>query len=52
MESSQQSHSELILWVYCELDKCPQNELTMTHDGWAFYDFHVSIDISNIPKEQ
>ena len=30
------------MWVYCELDKCPQYELTMTHAGWAFCDFHVS----------
>ena len=42
MESSQQAHCDLILWVHCELDKFPQNELTVTHGGWAFCDFCVS----------
>ena len=42
MESSKQAHCDLILWVHRELDKFPQNELTMTNARWAFFDFHVS----------
>ena len=34
--------SHLVSTVHCELDKCPQNELTVTHAGRAFCDFHVS----------
>ena len=28
--SSQQAQGELILWVHCELNKCPQNEETVS----------------------
>ena len=40
--NSRKAHSKLMLWVLCELDKYPQNELTVTHARWAFGDFHVS----------
>ena len=48
METSQQLYSKLILWVHSELDKCPQNELTMTHARWAFRDFHLSSPVSQV----